>query len=97
MLPNQPSAYMAWRKTESSRIASIGSVSGNRCTRLLIADILRQQLARSLLPKKRCQLVPLLISVASMAQLGENQRARLGGLSDRLALLVTTQRLTSHG
>jgi hypothetical protein len=62
----------------------------------LIADILRQQLARSLLPKKRCQLVPLLISVASMAQLGENQRAR-GGLSDRLALLVTSQRLTSRG
>jgi hypothetical protein len=27
MLPNQPSAYMPWRKTESSRIASIGSVS----------------------------------------------------------------------
>jgi hypothetical protein len=65
-------------------------------TRLLIADILRQQLARSLLPKKRCQLIPLLISVASMAQLGENQRARLGGLSD-LALLVTSQRLTSRG
>src|SRR5579864_8192398 len=32
MPPNQPSAYMPWRKTESSRIASIGSVSRNRCT-----------------------------------------------------------------
>jgi hypothetical protein len=28
----KPSAYIPWRKTESSRIASIGSVSGNRCT-----------------------------------------------------------------
>src|SRR5215475_8576679 len=26
--------YMSWQKTESSRIAGIGSVSGNRCTRL---------------------------------------------------------------
>jgi hypothetical protein len=39
MLPNQRSAYMPWRKTESSRIASIGSMSGNRCTRWNIYKI----------------------------------------------------------
>jgi hypothetical protein len=91
----------SWAESSSALFRPVALAGGCRSTitstRLLIADILRQQLARSLLPKKRCQLVPLLISVASMAQLGENQRARLGGLSDRLALLVTTQRLTSHG
>jgi hypothetical protein len=41
MLPNQPSAYVPWRKMESSRIASIGSVSGNRCTRREAASYAR--------------------------------------------------------